>query len=49
MNVMGIRGLVHKIRSVGKSVTFMPLGAPWIQRDFLLAAEREPSEREHDQ
>ena len=45
----GHQGLVYKIRSVGKSVTFVPLGAPGIQGDFLLATEREPSERGLDQ
>lgn len=46
---MGTRGLVYKIRSVGKSVAFVYLGAPGIQRDFPLATEREPSERGRDQ
>ena len=46
---MGTRGLVYKIRSVGKSVAFVHLGAPGIQRDFPLATEREPSERGRDQ
>ena len=49
MNVLGTRGLVYKIRSVGKSVAFVRLGAPGIQRDFPLATEREPSERGRDQ
>ena len=49
MNVMGTRGLVYKIRSVGKSVAFVRLGAPGIQRDFPLATEREPSEGGRDQ